>query len=147
MKPLSALKLMFSKIHLGSFKLLSFHVHLHAKGTALLVKASLCRLCLCLLRCHFPALLKPKEKKSQSSVCLNFSNVFNAMLFQSKRSILKIAFTLDLRPSQFFFPTTNLLKLSLLFIELSIHSGKNFLEVSFLLCHGLLLLCQTVLHD
>lgn len=40
----------------------------------------------------------------------------------------------------------NLLKLSLLLTELSVHLGNDFLEVSSLLRHGLLLLGQTVLH-
>lgn len=40
----------------------------------------------------------------------------------------------------------NLLKLSLLLTELNVHLGNDFLEVSSLLRHGLLLLGQTVLH-
>lgn len=40
----------------------------------------------------------------------------------------------------------DLLKLSLLLTELSVHSGNDFLQVSPLLHHGFLLLGQTVLH-
>lgn len=65
-------QLRFCRPYLSSFQLLSLHVDLHAEGTPFLLQASLGRLCLGLLCCHPPALLR--HSREQKSGILTVSN-------------------------------------------------------------------------